>query len=246
MSVYVQYDEWGRMGNRMFQYAFAYLLAKQRNVPLISPGLPNFNIPPNYKDSNLTAMPIFTRSYGDNYVDMNELMTTKRDIVVDSFVQKSQYYIPHRNVLRNLFSIEDNVINKGKLMVHIRETDYIGLNKFLGFDYYYNTIKQSGFNFKDVILATDNSNCETIKRLLKEGCTLNSEGYVNTFNPVSDSRSMNDFNTLLQSENIALSQSSFSWWAAFLGNHKTIIFPEKEGMWKLNPGKDDVDLRFSL
>ena len=46
-DVYVQFDPAGRMGNRMFQYAFGWLLAKQRNCKLFHEGLPNFNIPPN-------------------------------------------------------------------------------------------------------------------------------------------------------------------------------------------------------
>ena len=30
MNVFVEFDPWGRMGNRMFQYAFGYLLAQKR------------------------------------------------------------------------------------------------------------------------------------------------------------------------------------------------------------------------
>ena len=64
----------------------------------------------------------------------------------------------------------------------------------------------------------------------------------------SDSRAMDDFKTLMYSENIAISQSSFSWWAAFLGNHKKIIFPFKTGLdwWSVDPGKDDIDLYFNI
>ena len=73
---------------------------------------------------------------------------------------------------------------------------------------------------------------------------LNTTGKVTNFNTASDDRGMQDFNTLLYSENIATSQSSFSWWAAFLGNHKKIIMPYKTtgGMWKINPEIDDIDL----
>ena len=58
---------------------------------------------------------------------------------------------------------------------------------------------------------------------------------------------MVDFKTLLTSENIAISQSSFSWWAEFLGTHKNIFFPytEQHGMWKLIPGQDDIDLFYT-
>ena len=243
MSIYVKFDDWGRMGNRMFQYAFGYILAKEKNTELFAPQLPNFNIP-----STITSLPIAnfvsTGKYGNHYVDWNYLLSTTQDIVVNSFLQKSRYYIPHRNDLITLFDIKShNPINQNKLVIHIRETDYCQLNWFLGYEYYKEIITTSGFN--DIIIVTDNSECDAVRKLVSEGCTLNTEGIVNQFNVVSDNRAMRDFITLLYSENIALSPSSFSWWAAFLGLHKKIIFPiTKNSIWKESPGLDDIDLVF--
>jgi hypothetical protein len=58
---------------------------------------------------------------------------------------------------------------------------------------------------------------------------------------------MLDFNLLLNSKNIAISQSSFSWWPALLGMHDNIFFPfsTQTGMWKLTPDLDDIDLFFN-
>ena len=241
VSVYVKYDEWGRMGNRMFQLAFGYLLAKQKGVKLYHKGLPNFEITPSVLGVN-PVNPIYTRSYGDNRVDMNELLTTDRDIIVDSFVQKSYYYTPYRQELRNFFNIRPHTISKDKLIIHIRETDYNLINKFLGYRVYKQVLDASGF--LSATIVTDNSECETVKKLIAEGCRLNSKGIVKEFNHNSDARAMNDFDTLLQSANIALSHSSFSWWAAFLGEHDMIIIPGVvgAGQWRLNPGADDTDL----
>ena len=127
-------------------------------------------------------------------------------------------------------------------MLHVRETDYTGINGFLGYDFYKKLIDASKFN--DIIIVTDNSECDTVKKLISDGCTLNSSGTVTNFNHTNDERAMLDFYTLLNSENVALSQSSFSWWAAFLGQHKKIIFPYKRngGMWKLEPDINDIDL----
>ena len=59
---------------------------------------------------------------------------------------------------------------------------------------------------------------------------------------------MKDFNFMLNSPNLAISQSSFSWWAAFLGFHKHIIFPFNEDInwWPVSPGVDDIDLFFDI
>ncbi len=244
MSIYVQFDSWGRMGNRMFQYAFGYILAQQKQCSLFSEGLPNFNIQNNFK--LLPEDSIRTSSYGKNYVDLEELLNTNKDVIVDSFVQKAPYYTSHQEILRKAFNIQENKPdNNDQLVVHIRETDYKDINCFLGYEFYKHLINRSGFT--DVIIVTDNSNCETVQRLVAEGCKLHTEGYVSKFEHTSDSRGMSDFNFLLNSNNIAISQSSFSWWAAFLGPHQALYFPflQKKGMWPLIPNKDDIDLFFN-
>jgi hypothetical protein len=246
VSVFVQYDDWGRMGNRLFQFAFGYCLAKDKGCKLYTPPLPNFNVTGSMNEAVKPVNPIHTRSYGNNHVNYDELLLTDRDIIVDSFVQKTLYYYFHQQSLKYFFNIQPIVTNKDKLVVHVRETDYIEIGKFLGYDFYRKMIDSSGF--KDIIIVTDNSNCETVRRLISDGCTLNTEGYVDKFEHHSDKRGMVDFTTLLCSENIATSQSSFSWWAAFLGNHKRIIMPftKEGGMWKLKPDRDDSDLYINL
>lgn len=243
MSVYVEFDPWGRMGNRMFQYAFGYILARKKGVELFTSGLQNFNIDSNYRPLP-TEDVIHTRSYGSHYVDWNELVSSTKDIIINSYLQKSKYYLPYRQDLIELFNIPSReAIHDDKLVMHIRETDYRELNWFLGYDYYKDIIISSGFN--NIIIVTDNSSCPAVQKLVSEGCTLNTEGVVREFETVCDSRAMTDFYTLLYSSNVALSPSSFSWWPAFLGNHKKIIFPITEkGLWKIVPEQDDIDLFF--
>jgi hypothetical protein len=241
MSIKVEFDNWGRMGNRMFQYALGYILSQEKKCELFHSGLPNFNIQPHYGDASNSALR--TRSQGDHFVDTTELVRTDSDIIIDSFVQKARYYIPYRDTLKKVFNCNDKTtINADKLIVHIRETDYLQLNTFLGYDLYKKIIDESGLT--DVIIVTDNSKCDTVQRLLHEGCRLNTEGYVDKFNVASDDRGMCDFLTLLTSNNIAISQSSFSWWAAFLGNHERIFCPvtQKNSLWPDSPGHDDIDL----
>lgn len=245
MSICVKYDPWSRMGNRMFQYAFGYVISKLKHHDFYHDELPDFNIEKREFLGTLNNI-INTKSFGNQYVDINELIRHNGDIIVDSFVQKSTYYLSQRDDLRSIFNIRDNIINQGKLVIHVRETDYIQVNAFLGYNFYKNLIKDSGFT--DIIIVTDNSKCETVQKLIADGCSLNSEGVVVEFSVSGDKRAIKDFNTLLYSENIAISQSSFSWWSAFLGNHKKIIFPYRRDMswWPIEPQRDDIDLYFDF
>lgn len=245
--IFIDYDPWSRMGNRMFQFALGYILTWLKCGYYVHDGLPNFSIPPFKSDifDSLREQSIHTRHYGDHYVDFNFLVDTERPITINSYVQKASYYVTYKDILCNAFNIKPvDAINQNKLVLHVRETDYTQVNAFLGYSVYKQIIDEAGFS--DVIIVTDNSECDTVKRLIADGCTLNTQGTVNTFSVLSDDRSMYDFYTLLNSENIAISQSSYSWWAAFLGSHKNVFFPfvQANGMWKINPGEDDIDLFF--
>ena len=248
MSVVVQFNPAGRMGNRMFQYAAGYILATKGNKTLYHDGLPNFGISP-HQDKVVATQPVIDvyRKWGENDADMDLLINHPGTIIINSFLQKSRHFINYRDMLREAFSIKPReILNKEHLVVHVRETDYKEIKCFLGYDFYKSMINNSGFT--KIKIVTDNSDCDTVKKLASEGCELVTEGYVDKFEFHSNKRSISDFKTLLYSENIALSQSSFSWWTAFLGYHKKIIFPfsSKVKMWPVNPGRDDVDLYFDF
>ena len=247
MSVRVEFDPWGRTGNRLFQYVFGKILATNKSVDLFCDAIPNFNINEHLCES--FRHDITTKSHGNNSVDIEQLNEFKGNILVNSFLQKAYYYIPYRKQIKQWLNVNENTtpINSDSLVIHIRETDYKDIGVFLGYDYYRALIDSTGFT--NIIIVTDNSNCETVQQLLNDGCTLSTAGYVDVFSTTLDDRGKQDFNTLLNSAHIVLSQSSFSWWAAFLGDHETIIFPyttQGKSMWPLNPGKDDVDLYFNF
>ena len=248
-AVYVDYDPYNRLGNRMFQYAMGYILSQKYNCPLYTKeGLPNFGIDPNPSNELNPVFDniIFSRHYGDQHIDLSQV-SIDTNYIINSWCQKAQYYIEYRNRLREVFGIKElQTINKDSLIVHIRETDYKTLGAFLGYKFYKELIDDSGYT--DVKIVTDNPKGETIQKLLTEGCTLCTDGDEVQFSHHGDGRAMADFKTLLYSENIAISQSSFAWWGAFLGYHKSIIFPYRKDIkwWPLNPGKDDIDLYFDF
>lgn len=245
MSICVEYDNWGRAGNRMFQYAFGKVLSHIKNVEIYNDALPNFGVVEN-KPTNFNAE-INTKSFGNHYADLDLLISADKNILVNSFLQKARYYTAYRELIKKWFNIpEFETTNKDKLVVHVRETDYNDLGVFLGYDFYKQLINESSFT--DIIIVTDNSNCDTVKRLQADGCNLSSSGYVSVFDAKLDERGNYDFNVLLKSENIIISQSSFSWWAAFLGKHSKIIFPytANKSMWQISPDKDDIDLYFDF
>ena len=249
-KVIVEFDPWARMGNRMFQYALGYILAKNKNYEFYHDGLPNFNIKPNPYTGNKNNLnnPIYSRrSYGNHYVNINELEQHEGDIVIDSYAQKAEYYLDYRTELINRFNFKaENIIPESDLLMHVRETDAEDLNYFLGYDYYKKVIETT--DYENYHIVSDNAYCSAVQQLVKDGCKLVTEGYVDKFELKCNDRAMVDFSALLAAPNILLSQSSFSWWAAFLNNHTNVIFPYRASInfWPINPEKDDIDLFFNL
>ena len=124
MSVKVHYDPYNRVGNRLFQYTFARILASLKQETLICDAIPDFNIPSQTGDFNNNNK-LITRDYGLNHIDLQNLIDSDKDILVDSYVQNSFYYVNYRHQIKQWLGIKpEPTINNDKLVVHIRETDY--------------------------------------------------------------------------------------------------------------------------
>ena len=58
---------------------------------------------------------------------------------------------------------------------------------------------------------------------------------------------LEDFTYIKNAGTALISQSTFAWWAVFLGNPHEIYFPftQTNKMWKETPTRDDIDLFFN-
>jgi len=247
-NVFVKYDPWGRMGNRMFQYAFGRILAERKRVEFYAGPLHNFKNTFNSIEYPFTVEnSLSTKAiYGDNYVNYDELLNTDKNIIIDSFLQNANYYTPFKNDIKDWFKLDVNqhiLPGPNELVIHIRETDYKDMGVALNDDFYINIIKQ--FNFDKITIVTDNCRTLLIEKLKKEGCNILSKQPIDKFTIYSDLNSIQDYIYMLYSKYLLIAQSTFSWWPAFLGDHKQVLFPvtsKQKSMWKETPEKNDIDL----
>jgi len=249
-KIIVKYDPWGRMGNRMFMYAFGRILAEERESEFYADPIHNFPNTLNHKktnEHNTLLDPITTKTkYGNHYADIPELMNTNSDIIVNSFLQKAEYYINFRDDIKKWFELDISSFVlpiADELVVHIRETDYIMIGKYLSQDYYKDQIKNSGIT--NVTIVTDNCESEFIKQLQSIGYKILSWEPIRTFSTVNDPSAIQDYIYMLYAKHLILSQSTFSWWPAFLGDHETVIFPvsnKNNSLWRETPKRDDINL----
>jgi len=242
----------GGLGNNMFQYALGKIIAKEKNYNLDITNINNLSsfftnvqaITDKQSKTENTLNIGYNSSTGHiQNVCLNEVLNHSGKIALKGFFQKYYLYEQHREDLQNTFYIKNFVeISPEDLVVHIRLGDYVALQQQLSLDVYINIIKS--LSYRNCILVTDDVNHFYIQTLLKEipNCYT-----ANTLYPSNNYNSLIlDYLILLNAKQLLISQSTFSWWAAFLGNQDKVYVPlytSSAGYpWKLVPDIDDIDL----
>lgn len=244
MSIIVQFDPYAKTGNRLLQFAFGKILSLQKGVPLYCQPIPGFVNTYNYNNPIQITNTLPTSNFGAQNVDMDILLTTDKDIIINSYLQKYHYYIEHITFLQQLFAVENNItVDKDELVIHIRGTDYRDGNVHIKDHIYLDILNK--LSPTKASLVTDDINTDVVKQLCNNGVRLVTQNNETNKGNGLNSYEMFDYLYMLNSNMLLLSQSTFSWWAAFLGNQEKVFIPydvNNEGMWKINPGIDDIDL----
>jgi hypothetical protein len=235
MSRVIAYDIPGAgLGNRMFINALAYIISIETGRELITTPISFFNNTlHNCKISNLDN-PLYTRQYGDQYINKDELYSHKGDIIVNSFGQRQEYYSSYRDKLKQFFCEADiGGIPHDDTVLYIRNGDYKDIGVYLGLSNYYKILDSVDFSRLTIVVEHIDEDVKSIAQ---------------KYNANIFSKSIfDDFLYIKNASNIIMSQSTFSWWAAFLSEAKNIYLPlsirgKSKGWWYIDPDKDEVDL----
>ena len=221
----------GRMGNQMFQYAVCRIVAHKNGY--------NFYIPENGEPStegihiknifkNLD-LGVFDGNIKSSFSEDHTIQKFNSNIfnisdytILWGFYQSPKYFDGNEDLVRSWFNIELNekakeILNKYPVdnycYIHLRGTDYKNHSHwFLDKNYYLKAIdrlKEINPNISFLIITDD---MEESKKLFPNiDCISNDI--------------VTDFLVLLNSEHIIISNSTFSWWSAWLKHKKTIIAP---------------------
>lgn len=223
----------GRFANQMFQYAIARIISKQKNELIVnlnpqSPEFENFNL--NHENYDLVKdyNPILV---GGFLVDYDLVFRHDGKIILYGSFQDYENILPYKDYIKNLYKFEKkkNLYNDEFIAVHIRLTDYCDNQNSLEDDYYLEVIKDSN---KKPIIYTDEPSHHLISEIQKHfDCTI-----------ISNS-CWSDFAELASYKHICISQSSYSWWAAWLSDAETIYYPlSSKKYWQHRGDGDDINL----
>lgn len=222
----------GRLGNHMFQFAWAISLAKKLDYDVCLPG-----IACDPEDTNNSP---FKRTHGflkappekyvyigivdaerpywhrEEYTDPEEFRKLHygENIRGNSWFQNYKNFKENKEEIKKYFELPYNEEGKNKLGVHFRLTDHP--NQFRPkMEYYYNAIESS--NLKDnIYVFTDQPEHQCISDVKNK--------YKNV--KIVNGDPMDDLYLMASCDEIVIARSTYSWWAGFLGFSKRVYFPE--------------------
>lgn len=150
-------------------------------------------------------------------------------IVPDVYLQGEKYWKKHAKIIREAFS-QDTGPTIDKVALHIRRGDYLQAHNFhqnlWDTDYYRKAVAMFP-KATFLVFCKDNQDPEQDKadriwcreNLPKLGIKFEMAPYEDT--------EVEDLNLMASCKSVIMANSSFSWWAAYLGNHEKVVCPEK-------------------
>ena len=225
----------GEFGNKMFQYAFARLLAEANNMNLETtlPKLPctdvkRYNEPVNKKGTVVISDEVYRANNPDSKLLQ---LNPNYDYVISGYFQDADLFNKHTKQVKGFYNIKYPEILLDKTLVTVRLGDFVwdGHNsEIIHYDYY----NQALSNIKrEVDISVGGNRFETSKLATEE----QEKKYLSYF--VKDSHNrippkadfLEEFTSNFNYKTMVLSNSTWAWWSGFLSNSSDIYTFAKTG-----------------
>lgn len=219
---------YGRLGNQLFQIAATIAIAKRNNANFI---FPNWKYSEYFKNSLPTGELKNFKIYNENPKASYEIkIDNQHNWDLRGFFQSENFFKEYEELIRYYLEpsteLSNYIFNKyfklldgGKTCsVHVRRGDYLNQSNYFPvqpLEYYTTAINKIGNDFKFIFFSDD------IK-----WCKENFSG--DNFYFIENELDIVDLFLMSYCDDHILSNSSFSWWGAWLNEseEKTVICPE--------------------
>ena len=225
----------GRLGNNLFQFAFAAVLSRLSGVPFSAGPIAGF--PGTF---GLRSEPVPEPAPGACLIPKHGAglslavwaeRARREEIIVHGYPHNTCFYSPHLEWLRPLMLPEaGKYLPTGEehVVLHLRLGDYFAAKNHGRFSYPLGGVEGllARLSFDECFMVTDEPTHAGISALAERfPCRVVSEGL------------LPDYRTLLHARRLIMSPSTFSWWPAFTGDAREIYCPENVGIWRSEKGR---------
>lgn len=217
MQSRVTFTTKGRTGNNLFQYCAARLFADKHY----------FNFP----ETVTSLWPFTTTNHADpvqpciTLTDLDPVMDLQAapgvNYHLDGWFQRNAWYFPHRDTIRSWFKhlLPDVACITDDIVMHLRLNDYrycwADHSRIINPSWYLECLAQEKYNLAHIVMdEVDHAYLSAFKQLHAIYCCTPED-------PAAD------FHYLRRFTRMVMSNSTFSWWAWFLGHGETAYqFPK--------------------
>jgi hypothetical protein len=222
----------GRLGNSLFQYAYARLLAEHMGYALRVPRINGFDKVTNI-DGEIIKTPEILIKYGNSINHIKDKLETIEQLAKRCENKKVEIFGGGVNVdlykgkwndIRKWFSSKTKtILTNEDLVIHVRLGDFLQYkHRTLPIEYYKLAVKTIKHN--RLYVCSDSPGHKRLGWFRKIGATIIKKDAIDTFRFIESANK------------IILSNSSFSWWAAVLSNASEVIMPignvlERRDIW---------------
>lgn len=221
----------GRFGNNMFQYTFGRLLAIKHGYDFMVMDKRKhddmcenwFEIDRGVKfDKNYSFTNTMNeKKLGFLHENYSDFSNVKKDTIVNGFWQSEKYFIDNEKLVEQFFQKKTKIyinetkhikFNENLCIIHMRVGDYIKKRKswILPKDFYIKAMNK---------MLTFNKNIKF--KIVTDTITYAKEQFPNI--DIVASSPQADFHRIMQAKYKIISNSSFSWWSAWLGHDTSKI-----------------------
>jgi len=235
----------GGLGNQMFQYAIGRIIAEAKGHKL------EINDPDNRRQQLLDTFPNAIGIDGDatkentlnvapdlQYLDLPAVRGHSGHVFLHGYWQKHYYYTPHKEKLKEWFTFDDSKYQKpdpDDLVLHVRLGDQLKPNPI--------GLPPSAETYVELLKQIPHKRCILVSDEPDEPFLAPVRHFPTVVTKIG--KQMEDFAMIKHAKRVIISQSTFAWWASFLGDAETIWAPvttDGRILWKSCPAVQDVDL----
>ena len=236
----------GGMGNQMFQYALGRIIAEAKGYKLeISDPDNRGNL---LFDQFKNAGGVDGKEVKENtmacahdlqYLDMNAVMGHNGHVLLHGYWQKYYYYTPHADKIRQWFAYDDSQFEKPEpddVVIHMRLGDQLKPDKI--------GLPETVQVYIDLLNTIPHKRCILVSDDPSDLFLAPLRALPNV--EVKHGSQMADFTMIKCAKRVIISQSTYAWWATFLGTPDQVWAPltssQHRCLWKACPAVQDIDL----